>query len=459
MKELFLLLLFIAGTAALPEYHGDRRFWTVVDADGRTKVALHVLDAPVNLIFPKDKTVAQLLSDMKSFSPSGNVKCQDTTNKMGFTLLFDDQNHIRGEIKMAPDVGGQKVIMFLYQKCGVTEVPHVYATGMIEGNEQKLESDGRTCFKNGEPLFRPHGTNTADNVMELKVSPGAPGAFGCQVFMILPEYMLVEDVPLPKAQVNPLNSTFVEEGDEYWWKTKAHEWLPSAVSFVKEDVKINILNSSKATPIFLRIGNNSAIPTFKFAFPPSCSSSKTELFLNFEVKPECKIEIQTTQAGFMFSTKGAPAKEIKDASKSPTLVFDETKHLVYVKVKDPLCVQAFDTCTMAKAVSDQLVVQIAPGEGSRCDSAEVTLNRKDIERSIDVLIDRSKIVESNETISTNGTENTTIAAVTAATTAESANAGFQWWWVVVPVGLLLSVRLALLIPDCWCRRRRRNQTP
>uniref|UniRef100_A0A914Q649 Uncharacterized protein n=1 Tax=Panagrolaimus davidi TaxID=227884 RepID=A0A914Q649_9BILA len=271
--------------------------------------------------------------------------------------------------------------------------------------------------------------------MELKVSPGAPGAFGCQVFMILPGYMRVEDGPLPKAQVNPLNSTFAEKGDAYWWKKEAHEWLPSAVSFVEEDVKINILNSSKATPIFLRIGNNSVIPSFKFAFSPSCSSFKTELFLNFHDKPECKIGIETTQAGFKFSTKGAPAKEIKDASKSPTLVFHETKDLVYVKVDDPLSVHTFDTCAMAKAASDQLVVQIAPDEGGRCDSSDVTLNRNDIERSIDVLIDRSKIVEPNITIATNGTENTTIAVVvTPAATQESADAGFQWWWVVVPVG-------------------------
>uniref|UniRef100_A0AC35GKR2 Uncharacterized protein n=1 Tax=Panagrolaimus sp. PS1159 TaxID=55785 RepID=A0AC35GKR2_9BILA len=186
------------------------------------------------------------------------------------------------------------------------------------------------------------------------------------------------------------------------------------------------------------------------------SSSKTELFLNFHDKPECKIEVQTTHAGFMFLTKGAPANEIEDASKSPTLVFDEAKDLVYVKVDDPLSIQAFDTCTMAKAVSDQLVVQIAPDEGGQCDSAEVTLNRKDIERSIDVLIDRAKIVEPN--ITTNETENTTITAVvTAETTQESADAGFQWWWVVVPVGLLLIVLLAILITYLCIRRKRKNQ--
>uniref|UniRef100_A0AC35GJZ5 Uncharacterized protein n=1 Tax=Panagrolaimus sp. PS1159 TaxID=55785 RepID=A0AC35GJZ5_9BILA len=92
MKELYFLLLFIVGAVAVHEYHGDRRFWTDVDSNGRTKVAQHVLNESVNLIFPKDKTTAQLLPDIKLLSPGGNVKCQDT-------LLFDDRNHIRGEIK------------------------------------------------------------------------------------------------------------------------------------------------------------------------------------------------------------------------------------------------------------------------------------------------------------------------------------------------------------------------
>uniref|UniRef100_A0AC35F958 Uncharacterized protein n=1 Tax=Panagrolaimus sp. PS1159 TaxID=55785 RepID=A0AC35F958_9BILA len=148
MKELYLLLLFIVeAVATLPEYHGERRFWTVVDSNGRTKVALHVLNEQVNLIFPKDKTIAQLLLDMKLLSPSGNDQCQDATNTMGFTLLFDDQNHIRGEIKMALTGVGQKVTMFLYEKCGVTEVPHDYTAGMIEGAEFPLENPSRTCFK------------------------------------------------------------------------------------------------------------------------------------------------------------------------------------------------------------------------------------------------------------------------------------------------------------------------
>uniref|UniRef100_A0AC35F704 Uncharacterized protein n=1 Tax=Panagrolaimus sp. PS1159 TaxID=55785 RepID=A0AC35F704_9BILA len=147
---------------------------------------------------------------MKLLSPVGNVKCQDTRNTLGFTILFDDQNHIRGETKMVPVAGGQKVKMFLYEKCGNVEFSYYYATETIEGAEIQLETTGRTCFKNGEPPFRQHGTNTADNFMELKVSPGAPSLFGCQVFMILPGYMEVADAPLPKAQVNPLNSTFVE---------------------------------------------------------------------------------------------------------------------------------------------------------------------------------------------------------------------------------------------------------
>uniref|UniRef100_A0A914QCQ0 Peptidase S72 domain-containing protein n=1 Tax=Panagrolaimus davidi TaxID=227884 RepID=A0A914QCQ0_9BILA len=421
MKEFYLLLLFIVGAAAsIPEYHGDRRFWTVVDSDNRTNVALHILNKPVNLIFPKNKTIAQLLSDIKLFSPSGNVQCQDTTNTMGFTLLFDEQNHIRGEIKMALTGVGQKVKMFLYDKCGVTEIPDDYATRIIEGIEEKLEDIyGRSCFKDGEPPFRQHGTNTADNVMELKVSPGTPGAFGCQAFLILPEYMRVEDGPLPKAQVNPINNTFAE----------------------------------KATPIFLRIGNNTVIPAFKFAFPLSCNSFKTELYLNFKDELGCKIGIEITQTGFKFSTKGDSAKEIKDASKSPTLVFHETKDLVYVKVKHPLFVHAFDTCTMAKSASDQLVVQLAPEEGGQCDSADVTLSQKDVEKNIDVLIDRAKIVEPNITITPNGTENVTIAAVV--TTPKSSDAGFSIWWIALALfGILILVAAVVITYACILQRIR-----
>uniref|UniRef100_A0A914QX98 Uncharacterized protein n=1 Tax=Panagrolaimus davidi TaxID=227884 RepID=A0A914QX98_9BILA len=115
MEQLFLLLLFIVGTAAtLPlVYHGDRRFWTVVDSNGRTKVALHILNKPVNLVFPKDKTIAQLLSDMKLLSPSGNEKCQDTTNTLKFKLAFvGDEKYIRGEVKVETVPKGE-VIMLL----------------------------------------------------------------------------------------------------------------------------------------------------------------------------------------------------------------------------------------------------------------------------------------------------------------------------------------------------------
>uniref|UniRef100_A0A914Q7D9 Uncharacterized protein n=1 Tax=Panagrolaimus davidi TaxID=227884 RepID=A0A914Q7D9_9BILA len=102
MKEFYSLLLLIAGTAAsIPEYHGDRRFWTVVDSDNRTNVALHILNEPVNLIFPKNKTMAQLLSDIKLLSPSGNEKCQDTTNTLKLKLAFvGDEKYIRGEVKV-----------------------------------------------------------------------------------------------------------------------------------------------------------------------------------------------------------------------------------------------------------------------------------------------------------------------------------------------------------------------
>uniref|UniRef100_A0AC35GG30 Uncharacterized protein n=1 Tax=Panagrolaimus sp. PS1159 TaxID=55785 RepID=A0AC35GG30_9BILA len=78
--------------------------------------------------------------------------------------------------------GVYKVITFLYEKCGDVELSYYYASGIIEGTELSFEYTGRVCFKDNEPPFRPHGTNIADNVMELKISPGA---FGCQVFLIL----------------------------------------------------------------------------------------------------------------------------------------------------------------------------------------------------------------------------------------------------------------------------------
>uniref|UniRef100_A0AC35GEQ6 Uncharacterized protein n=1 Tax=Panagrolaimus sp. PS1159 TaxID=55785 RepID=A0AC35GEQ6_9BILA len=129
------------------------------------------------------KTIAQLLSDIKLLSPSGNEKCQDATNNLDFKLAFvgdekyirgevktemlafvGDEKYIRGEIKMKSEDDDINVMMYLFQKCGRTERSDYYATGIIEGAELPLESTGRICFKNGEPPFRQHGTNTGDNV-------------------------------------------------------------------------------------------------------------------------------------------------------------------------------------------------------------------------------------------------------------------------------------------------------
>uniref|UniRef100_A0AC35FS46 Uncharacterized protein n=1 Tax=Panagrolaimus sp. PS1159 TaxID=55785 RepID=A0AC35FS46_9BILA len=138
MKELCLLLLFIVGSVAVPVYHGDRRFWTVVDSNGRSKVALHL-------------------------------------------AFVGDEKYIRGEVKVKSEDGALDVMMYLFQKCGRTERSDDYATGVIKGNELPLETIGRVCFKDADP-FRQYGTNTEDNTMELQVSPGA---FGCQAFLIL----------------------------------------------------------------------------------------------------------------------------------------------------------------------------------------------------------------------------------------------------------------------------------
>uniref|UniRef100_A0A914PEY5 Uncharacterized protein n=1 Tax=Panagrolaimus davidi TaxID=227884 RepID=A0A914PEY5_9BILA len=180
MKQLHLLLLFIAGLSAI-EYHGDRRQWTIVDADGKTNIALHLLNEQVDLIFPSGKSFHDISSAIKVYSPSANDICQDTTNTLGFTLLFDDRNHIRGEIKMGPVDVGQKVTMFLYEKCSATERPIVYATGIIQDAEKPLENIGRSCFLHADP-FQKYGSDATRSSMKLQVTPGN---FGCQVFLIL----------------------------------------------------------------------------------------------------------------------------------------------------------------------------------------------------------------------------------------------------------------------------------
>uniref|UniRef100_A0A914QFE0 Uncharacterized protein n=1 Tax=Panagrolaimus davidi TaxID=227884 RepID=A0A914QFE0_9BILA len=213
MKQFYFLLLFIVGLSAIV-YHGDRRHWTIVDADGKTNIALHLLNEHVDLIFPSDKSFHDIASDMKLFSPSGNVQCQDTTNTLKFLLLFDDRNHIRAEIKMALDVGGQKVKMYLYQKCGVTELPDDYAAGIIEGAEKPLENAYRTCFIQADP-FQQYGSDATRSFMKLQVTPGN---FECQVFLILPNYMHVKDVDLKEPTTLSLNATYAGKDETFCQK-------------------------------------------------------------------------------------------------------------------------------------------------------------------------------------------------------------------------------------------------
>uniref|UniRef100_A0AC35G9C5 Uncharacterized protein n=1 Tax=Panagrolaimus sp. PS1159 TaxID=55785 RepID=A0AC35G9C5_9BILA len=101
--------------------------------------------------------------------------------------------------------------MYLYQKCGLTERPDYYATGIIEGAEKPLENTatenvystgiiegaekplenniGRICFTEQDP-FQQYGSDATRSFMKLQVTPGN---FGCQVFLILPNYMHVRD--------------------------------------------------------------------------------------------------------------------------------------------------------------------------------------------------------------------------------------------------------------------------
>uniref|UniRef100_A0A914QSE0 Uncharacterized protein n=1 Tax=Panagrolaimus davidi TaxID=227884 RepID=A0A914QSE0_9BILA len=341
MKQFYFLLFFIAGLSAV-EYHGDQRHWTIVDADGKTSVALHLLNEKVDLIFPSGKSFHDNASDMKLYSPSGNVKCQNTTNTSKFTLLFGDQNHIRGETKMAIDVDGQKVKMYLYQKCGVTEFPGVYATGITEGAAKPLDNIGLTCFLHADP-FQKYGSDATRSSMKLQVTPGN---FGCQGFLVLPNFMHVKDVDLKEPTKLPLNAT----------STTFISADPSPISFV--------------------------------------------------------------------------------------LIYDGNQH-VYVKVNSPLPISAFPAFAHdTYFAADQFVIQVEHVEKTvDCKKAEIWIYKSDFINGTEVLVDKSRFISGiATTASTMESGNTTIIEYSTIASStkkddEGESAGFQWWWIVIPVVL------------------------
>uniref|UniRef100_A0AC34G0U8 Uncharacterized protein n=1 Tax=Panagrolaimus sp. ES5 TaxID=591445 RepID=A0AC34G0U8_9BILA len=98
---------------------------------------------------------------------------------------------------------------------------------------------------------------------------------------------------------------------------------------------------------------------------------------------------------------------------------------VFVKVASPLSIDEFETCQISNpsdVPSNQFVLQIAPLENiGDCEKAELLLANSDVVNGIEVLIDRSRIVE-NETTTT---ENSTVSSSPFRSTEK---ARIEWWW-------------------------------
>uniref|UniRef100_A0AC34FHM8 Uncharacterized protein n=1 Tax=Panagrolaimus sp. ES5 TaxID=591445 RepID=A0AC34FHM8_9BILA len=289
MKEfyLFFVCFFVITFVGSIGYHGDRRFYTTV-IDGKTYIALHVLKEPIKFIFPKDKTFVDLASEVQLYSPTENGKCEYTTNTLNFTLKINDQNHIRGltltEIEIVNNV--ISVTTFLYERCGGDERRFPYVDKTIDINPENLEFDRRRCFKDTVP-FQVYDKDSTKHVMDLQVN----GTINCQVFMILPSYMEVEDLKLNDTGKLKLNETFVGHDEKFWWKTenKNDEMLPNGITFDEnKNVKINLLNSTVMIPYFFRIGINQPVPSIKFEFGQKCNGAKFGFFVNLRDKIDCK---------------------------------------------------------------------------------------------------------------------------------------------------------------------------
>uniref|UniRef100_A0AC34FZ50 Uncharacterized protein n=1 Tax=Panagrolaimus sp. ES5 TaxID=591445 RepID=A0AC34FZ50_9BILA len=415
MQKLFLFFLvckfFVAVESSATEeevYHGNRRYWTT-ETNGKTYVALHILKENVKLIFPKDKTFPDLLSNIKLYSPTGSGKCQDTRGSLEFTLLIANQYDIHGKIMVLMGPETSNVIAYLYEKCKRAGRTVYYASSPIDVNSVELANSGRTC-PNSVP-FEVYDKDTTKYFMELEVS----GTFECQAFMELPSYMQIEDIKLPAKSIMTLNETFAGHDDGYWWKNKNDEMLPSPVYFDEnKNVIIDVLNSTVITPYFFRIGNGQPLPSFKFKFGTNCNGAVFAIYLN--LKLECQMLLKLNQNGFTFSTTLNPNKDIQGLLSS--IVFGGNK--VFVKVASPLSINEFKTCEISNpsdVPSDQFVLQIAPLENiGDCEKAEIILSSSDVVNGIEVLIDRSRIVENETEINENST-------VSSSTTAKAAPAG------------------------------------
>uniref|UniRef100_A0AC35GSS0 Uncharacterized protein n=1 Tax=Panagrolaimus sp. PS1159 TaxID=55785 RepID=A0AC35GSS0_9BILA len=253
-----------------------------------------------------------------------------------------------------------------------------------------------------------------------------PNGFDCEVYMILPEYMHVEDESLPQYTKLPLNSSFDGHDEKFWWKSENDLMLPDQISFdSSKNVVINILKSTKIVPYFFRIGSGQPIPIFKFNFDAKCKHAKFELYLN--LKPECQVLLHLSKNGFTVSTKDTSNIHFEGLPSS--MIFGGK--FVSVKVDTPLAIKSLEICDLSNEPDvplDQFVLQISPvGDVGGCEKAEIVLLNSDMSGT-EVLIDRSKIVES--IIATTESESNSTIASFVTTPKSVKSAEFAWWWLV-----------------------------
>uniref|UniRef100_A0A914YSG5 Uncharacterized protein n=1 Tax=Panagrolaimus superbus TaxID=310955 RepID=A0A914YSG5_9BILA len=273
----------------------------------------------------------------------------------------------------------------------------------------------------------------------------------------LPPYMKMEDIKLIDKGRLELNETFAGQNASFWWKSKNDAMLPSGIFFDSfNNVQINILNSSKFLPYFLRIGSFQPLPSMKFKFDESCNGAEFELYINLRDTPDCQIRIRQVNGGFKFSTKFSSSEEfIKDSSLSPTLIIG--KNEVYVKIASLLTIKSYQICNVSTpdVPGDQFVIQVSPIQKiASCKKAEVTILKEDVANGIEILIDRLKIPVPTPT----GILNSTVVSANALT--ESAKAALEWWWFAAG-GILLLLIICVALPIliiCIYRRKKKQKT-
>uniref|UniRef100_A0AC34G0J3 Uncharacterized protein n=1 Tax=Panagrolaimus sp. ES5 TaxID=591445 RepID=A0AC34G0J3_9BILA len=173
MKQLFLYFLLLFIINFVDSVDGIPRYWSF-ENDGKTYIAMNMLNENINLTFPKETTFSRIAFDFRIYSPTQNQGCPDADN-FRFKLFIGHENYVRGAVL-------SDAYYHLYEKCGDAESQYPIMAGRNNGLL------GLRCFKNGNP-FLLSDKDSSKSVMELQIS----GSFPCQIYMILPSYMGIED--------------------------------------------------------------------------------------------------------------------------------------------------------------------------------------------------------------------------------------------------------------------------